>query len=166
VGAHQRGKVVDVNNALDGDGPFSPEHAGTLPAGDLVKLCFSENYSREQVLRLVQGGGGLVAYLGTTSGLEVEKRINSGDTVAAEVFEAMAYQVAKEIGARAAVLEGKVDAIALTGSLAYSRRLVESLTNKISFIAPVLLDPGENEMAALAAGAMRYFNGEEQLTTY
>lgn len=166
VGAHRKGKVVDVNNALDGDGPFSPERAGTLPAGDLVKLCFSGEYSREQVLRLVQGGGGLVAYLGTTSGLEIEKRITAGDAVAAEVFEAMSYQIAKEIGACAAVLEGSVDAIALTGSLAYSQRLTESLKGKVSFIAQVLLDPGENEMEALAAGAMRYFNGEEKLAIY
>ena len=166
VGAHRRGKVVDVNNALDGDGPFSPERAGTLPAGDLVKLCYSGEYSREQVLRLVQGGGGLMAYLGTTSGLEIEKRITEGDMAAAEVFEAMAYQVAKEIGACASVLEGQVDAIALTGSLAYSERLVESLKRKVSFIAQVRLDPGENEMAALAAGAMRYFKGTEQLSIY
>lgn len=166
VGAHQKGKVVDVNNALDGDGPFSPERAGTLPAGDLVKLCFSGEHSREQVLRFVQGGGGLVSYLGTTSGLEIEKRIAGGDAVAAEVFEAMCYQVAKEIGACAAVLEGRVDAIALTGSLAYSERVTGSLKQKISFIAPVLLDPGENEMDALAAGAMRFFNGEEKLAIY
>ncbi len=166
VGAHCHGKVVDVNNALDGDGPFSPERAGTLPAGDLVKLCFSGDHSREQVLRLVQGGGGLVSYLGTTSGLEIEKRITEGDETAAEVFEAMIYQVAKEIGACAAVLEGKVDAIALTGSLAYSTRLVESLTKRIAFIAPVHLDPGENEMDALSAGAMRYFTGREQLAIY
>ncbi len=166
VGAHQHGKVIDVNNALDGDGPFSPERAGTLPAGDLVKLCFSGDYSREQVLKLVQGGGGLVAYLGTTSGLDIEKRIVEGDAVASEVFESMIYQVAKEIGACAAVLKGQVDAIALTGSLAYSQRLTDSLKEKVSFIAQVLLDPGENEMEALAAGAMRYFNGEEQLATY
>jgi butyrate kinase len=166
VGAHCKGKVIDVNNSLDGDGPFSPERAGGLPAGDLVRLCFSGEYSREQVLKLLQGGGGLVAYLGTTSGIEIEKRITEGDMVAAEVFEAMSYQIAKEIGACAAVLEGHVDAIALTGSLAYSPRLVDSLKKKVSFIAQVLLDPGENEMEALAAGAMRYLNGEEQLAIY
>ncbi len=166
VGAHRKGKVVDVNNALDGDGPFSPERAGSLPAGDLVKLCFSGDYSMEQMMRLVQGGGGLIAYLGTTNGIEIEKRISEGDLVAAEVFEAMCYQIAKEIGACAAVLEGKVDAIALTGSLSYSKRLTSSLAQKVSFIAPVHLDPGENEMDALAAGAMRYFEGREQLATY
>ena len=166
VGAHRKGKVIDVNNSLDGDGPFAPERAGALPAGDLVKLCFSGEYTREQVRKLLQGGGGLVAYLGTTSGLEIEKRIQEGDAVAAEVFEAMSYQIAKEIGACAAVLEGEVDAIALTGSLAYSERLTNSLKKRVSFIAPVMLDPGENEMEALAAGAMRYFNGEEKLSIY
>lgn len=166
VGAHRRGKVIDVNNSLDGDGPFSPERAGGLPAGDLVRLCFSGLYTREQVLKLLQGGGGLVAYLGTTSGLDIEKRITAGDECAAEVFEAMAYQVAREIGACAAVLKGDVDAIALTGSLAYSQRLTDSLKEKVSFIAPVLLDPGENEMEALAAGTMRYFTGEEKLALY
>jgi butyrate kinase len=166
VAAHRKGKVVDVNNSLDGDGPFSPERAGTLPVGDLIRLCFGGEYSKEQMLRLVQGGGGLVAYLGTTSGLEIEKRISEGDAVAAEVFEAMSYQVAKEIGACATVLKGQVDAIALTGSLAYSQRLTDSLKEKISFIAQVLLDPGENEMEALAAGAMRYITGEEKLSIY
>jgi butyrate kinase len=166
VGAHKKGKVVDVNNALDGDGPFSPERAGSLPAGDLVKLCFSGDYTREQVLKLIQGGGGLVSYLGTTSGLEIEKRISEGDALAAEVFEAMIYQVAKEIGACAAVLEGEIDAIALTGSLAYSNRLVESLKRKVSFLAPLYLDPGENEMEALAAGAVRYLEGAEPLLNY
>jgi butyrate kinase len=166
VAAHRKGKVVDVNNSLDGDGPFSPERAGALPVGDLIRLCFSGDYSKEQLLRLVQGGGGLVAYLGTTSGLEIEKRISEGDAVAAEVFEAMSYQVAKEIGACATVLKGQVDAIALTGSLAYSQRLTDSLKEKVSFIAPVLLDPGENEMEALAAGAMRYITGEEKLSIY
>ena len=166
VAAHKKGKVVDVNNALDGDGPFSPERAGSLPVADLVSLCFSGQYSLAQTLRLAQGGGGLMAYLGTTSGLEIEKRISEGDKVAEEVFEAMCYQIAKEIGACAAVLEGEVDAIALTGSLAYSKRVVESLTRKVAFIARVMLDPGENEMDALAAGAMRYLNGEEHLSTY
>ncbi|MBT1076522.1 butyrate kinase [Geobacter grbiciae] len=166
VGAHQKGKIVDVNNALDGDGPFSPERAGTLPAGDLVKLCFSGEYTKTEVLKLLTGGGGLYAYLGTTNVIEIEKRITAGDGKAAEVFEAMIYQVAKEIGACAAVLEGKVDAIALTGSLVYSQRLLESLKRKIAFIAPVHLNPGENEMEALADAAMRYFSQEEELSVY
>ncbi len=166
VGAHNKGKIIDVNNALDGDGPFSPERAGSLPAGDLVKLCFSGEYTKAEILKLLTGGGGLYAYLGTTNVIEIEKRIAAGDRQAAEVFEAMIYQVAKEIGACAAVLEGEVDAIALTGSLVYSERLLTSLKRKISFIAPVYLNPGENEMEALADAAMRYFNNEEALSVY
>jgi butyrate kinase len=166
VGAHRRGKVVDVNNALDGDGPFSPERAGSLPTGDLVRLCFSGTHSKEEVLRLLQGGGGLVAYLGTTDGREIERRIATGDREAEEVFEAMAYQVAKEIGACAAVLEGAVDAIALTGSLAHSKTLVDNLRKRIAFLARVYLDPGENEMVALAEGALRFLDGKEALSVY
>jgi butyrate kinase len=166
VGAHRKGRIIEVNNALDGDGPFSPERAGSLPAGDLVKLCFSGEYSREQVLKLLTGGGGLYAYLGTTNAIEIEKRIAEGDGKAAEVYEAMVYQVAKEIGACAAVLEGDVDAIALTGSLVYSQSLLDSLKQKVSFIAPIYLNPGENEMEALADAAMRYLNHEEELAVY
>ena len=166
VGAHRKGQIIDVNNALDGDGPFSPERAGSLPAGDLVKLCFSGDYSKAEVLKLLTGNGGLFAYLGTTNVIEIERRIEAGDLKTEEVFEAMVYQVAKEIGASAAVLEGDVDAIALTGSLVYSRRLLESLKRKISFIAPIYLNPGENEMEALADAAMRYFNHEEDLSIY
>ena len=166
VGAHKKGKIIDVNNALDGDGPFSPERAGSLPAGDLVKLCFSGEYTKEQILKLLTGGGGLYAYLATTNAIEIEKRIAEGDMKAAEVYEAMAYQIAKEIGACTTVLEGKIDAIALTGSLVYSKVLLDSLLKKISFIAPVLLNPGENEMEALADAAMRFFNNEEELSIY
>jgi butyrate kinase len=166
VGAHRKGKIIDVNNALDGDGAFSPERAGTLPAGDLVKMCFSGEYTKDQMLKLLTGGGGLFAYLGTTDAVEIEKRIAGGDKKAAEVYEAMAYQVAKEIGACTTVLEGKIDAIALTGSLVYSKVLLDSLMKKISFIAPVYLNPGENEMEALADAVMRYFNNEEELSVY
>ena len=155
-----------MNNALDGDGPFSPERAGSLPAGDLVKMCFSGEYSKGQMLRLLTGGGGLYAYLGTTNAIEIEKRITGGDAKAAEVYEAMAYQVAKEVGACTTVLEGEIDAIALTGSLVYSQVLLDSLKKKISFIAPLYLNPGENEMEALADAAMRYFNNEEELAIY
>ncbi|TWJ13193.1 butyrate kinase [Geobacter argillaceus] len=166
VGAHNRGKIIDVNNALDGDGAFSPKRAGTLPAGDLVKLCFSGEFTQEQVLKLLAGKGGLFAYLGTASAIEIERRIAAGDTTAAEVYEAMAYQVAKEVGACATVLEGKVDAIALTGNLVYSKVLLESLTKKISFIGPIHLNPGEYEMEALAEAAVRCLNHEEELSAY
>ena len=166
VGAHRKGRIIDVNNALDGDGSFSPERAGSLPAGDLVKMCFSGDYTKEQMLKLLTGGGGLYAYLGTTNAIEIEKRIAAGDEKAAEVYEAMAYQVAKEIGACTTVLEGEIDAIALTGSLVYSKVLLDSLKKKISFIAPLYLIPGENEMEALADAAMRYLNNEEELSVY
>ncbi|WP_027715978.1 butyrate kinase [Desulfuromonas sp. TF] len=166
VGAHQKGKVVDVNNALDGDGPFSPERAGSVPTSDLVKMCFSGKYTEEEILKKLTGGGGLIAHLGTTSGIEIEQRIAAGDTKAAEVYEAMAYQVAKEVGGCAAVLEGRVDAIALTGSLVHSKTLMANLRKRISFIAPIHLVPGENEMEALGEGVMRYFNGEEGLAAY
>jgi butyrate kinase len=166
VGAHRKGQIIDVNNALDGDGSFSPERAGSLPAGDLVKMCFSGEYTKEQMLKLLTGGGGLYAYLGTTNAIEIEKSIAAGDAKAAEVYEAMAYQVAKEIGACTTVLEGKIDAIALTGSLVYSKVLLDSLKKKISFIAPLYLIPGENEMEALADAAMRYFGNQEELSVY
>ncbi len=166
VGAHRKGKIIDVNNALDGDGPFSPERAGSLPAGDLVKMCFSGKYSEIEILKLLTGGGGLVAYLGTTDVVEIEKKIAEGNKKAEEVFAAMVYQVAKEIGACAVVLEGEIDAIALTGSLVYSKTMMKNLQKKISFIAPIHLNPGENEMLALAEGVVRYFNGEQKLSVY
>lgn len=166
VGAHRKGKVIDVNNALDGAGPFSPERAGTLPAGDLVTLCFSKKYSENEIRKMLTGGGGLVAYLGTTSGQDITQRIGAGDDEAKAIFDAMAYQIAKEIGACAAVLEGKVDAIAFTGGLSFSDYLIDKLRKKISFIAPIYILPGENEMDALAEGVMRYFNGEESLSNY
>ena len=166
VGAHRKGRVVDVNNALDGDGPFSPERAGTVPAGDLVKMCFSGKYSLDEMIYKIKGGGGLMSYLGTNEGLEVEKRIAAGDPESRAVYEAMAYQVCKEIGAAAAVLSGKVDAIALTGSLAYSELFVGEIKKRVSFIAPVAVDPGENEMRALSEGAVRVLRGQEEPKEY
>ncbi len=166
VGAHEKGKVLDANNAFDGDGPFSPERAGTLPAGDLVTMCFSGDYDINQIRRLLSGGGGLVAYLGTTDGREIIKRIEDGDEEARKIFEAMAYQVAKEVGACATVLKGNVDAICITGSLAYSEMFVDMIKERVSFIADVYLNPGENEMIALAEGVIRYFNKEEALAIY
>jgi len=166
VAAHEKGKVIDVNNALDGDGPFSPERAGTVPAGDLIKLCYSGKYSEKEMIKKIKGNGGLMSYLGTNSGLEVVSRINNGDAYALEVFQAMAYQVSKEIGAAACVLTGKVDAIVLTGSLAYSDLLVGWIKERVGFIAPVYLEPGENEMISLAENALRYLKGEEKPQKY
>lgn len=166
VAAHEKGMIIDVNNALDGDGPFSPERAGTVPAGDLIRMCYSGQYSEAEMIQKVRGGGGLMSYLGTNSGLEVEKRIDQGDGEALLVYEAMAYHVAKEIGAASTVLKGRVDAIALTGSLAYSDRLTGWLKERVEQIAPVHLMPGENEMLSLAEGALRYLSGEESPKTY
>ncbi len=166
IGAHQQGKVIDVNNALNGEGPFSPERTGTLPAGQLIDLCYSGRYTRAEMHKLICGKGGLKAYLGTTDIFAVEKRIGEGDEKALEVFEAMGYQVSKEIGAAAVVLDGEVDAIILTGQLAYSQRLVNIIKTKTAFIAPIYMFPGENEMEALASGAMRYMRGEEEAIAY
>lgn len=166
VSAHEKGKAIDVNNSLDGDGPFSPERAGSLPTRDLVKLCFSGKYTENEILQMLTGKGGLVSYLGTSNCQEVEERINKGDKKAEEVYEAMAYRVSKEIGSAAAVLKGNVEVIALTGSLANSERFVNYLNERVSFIAPIHLCPGENEMEALAEGTFRYLNGEENARTY
>ncbi|MCL6570488.1 MAG: butyrate kinase, partial [Bacillus sp. (in: Bacteria)] len=161
VGVHKQGKVVDVNNGLHGDGPFSPERAGTVPAGDLVALCFSGEHYREEIMKKLVGQGGLVGYLGTNDAVKVEKRIEAGDSEALLVYDAMAYQVAKEIGAASAVLSGKVDAIVLTGGLAYGKGFVKSITDRINWIADVIVQPGENELQALAEGAFRILRGEE-----
>ncbi|MDR2176368.1 MAG: butyrate kinase [Synergistaceae bacterium] len=166
VGAHERGRVIDVNNALDGDGPMSPERSGSLPSGGLISLCFSGRCTLEEVEKKINGRGGLVAHLGTNDLREVEKRIEAGDSHAALVFEALCLQCAKEIGRCAAVLKGRVDAIVLTGGLAYSDRLCAFLTSRTEFIAPVLRYPGEDEMRALAEGALRVLRGEEPSLEY
>ncbi|MDD3705880.1 MAG: butyrate kinase [Clostridiaceae bacterium] len=166
VGTHSKGRIIDANNALDGDGSFSPERAGDLPVGDLIKLCFSGQYSEEEMLKMISGGGGLVAHLGTTDGLVIEERINKGDAKAKEVIEAMAYNVSKEIGAASTALYGKVEAIALTGGLAHWERLVGLIKERIEFLAPVYVYPGEDEMGSLAQGALRYLRGEEECKEY
>jgi butyrate kinase len=166
VGVHKQGKVVDVNNGLHGDGPFSPERAGTVPAGDLIDLCYSGEHYREEIMKMLVGQGGLVAYLGTNDAIEVEKRIEEGDENAKLIYDAMAYQVAKEIGAASAVLSGKVDAIILTGGLAYGKGFVKSITDRINWIADVIVQPGENELQALAEGALRVLRGEEEVKVY
>lgn len=166
VGVHKNGRVIDVNNGLHGDGPFSPERAGTVPAGDLVNLCFSGQYYREEIMRKLVGEGGLVAYLGTNNALEVERMIEEGNEKAKLVYEAMAYQVAKEIASQSAVLHGKVDAIILTGGLAYGKEFVRSIQERVEWIADVIVRPGENELQALAEGALRVLRGEEEAKEY
>lgn len=167
VAAHQRGRGVDVNNALNGDGPFSPERSGGLPVGDLVRLCFSGQFSREEIEKKLVGQGGLVAYLGTNDGRTIQNRIEAGDEEAKLVYKAMAYQIAKEVGSAAAVLKGEVDAIVLSGGLANDRTyLVPWIEERVSFIAPVIVYPGEFEMLALAQGGLRALTGAEAAQEY
>lgn len=166
VGAHRKGKVVDVNNALDGDGPFSPERTGGLPIGDFAKLCFSGKYTLAEMKKKVKGKGGLVAYLNTNDGRDVIEMINNGDKNAELVFKAMAYQIAKEVGACAAVLKGDIDAIILTGGLAYGETFVGWIRESIDFISKVLVYPGEDELGALVGGGLRVLNGEEEAKIY
>ncbi|WP_163102653.1 butyrate kinase [Peribacillus alkalitolerans] len=166
VGAHKNGRVIDVNNGLNGDGPFSPERAGTVPAGDLVKLCFSGDYYREEVMKMLVGQGGLVGYLGTNDAVQVEKMITNGNVEAKKIYSAMAYQVAKEVGSASAVLAGKVDAIILTGGLAYGKDFVADISSRINWIADVIVQPGEDELQALTEGALRVLRGEEEAKVY
>jgi len=160
VGAHKRGRVVDVNQGLDGEGPFSPERSGTLPVGELVKLCFSGKYTQKEIKKMITGQGGLVAYLGTNNAYEVEQRMKGGDEYAGLIYSAMAYQVSKEIGAMTAVLEGDVDGILITGGIAHDRWFVEQIVKRVERFGPVHVYPGEDEMKALAMNALRVLRGE------
>lgn len=166
VGAHKKGRIIDVNNALDGDGPFSPERSGGLPAGGLVELCFSGEYSKDEIKKMLKGKGGMVAYLGTNSAYDVEMRAKDGDKQALLIQEAMAYQISKEIAAMAAVLKGNVDAILLTGGVAYNEDLVKYVKDLVSFIASVRVYPGEDEMLALAQNAQRVLTNEIEPKIY
>jgi butyrate kinase len=166
VGVHKNARIIDVNNALNGEGPFSPERTGSLPVSGLVKLCYSGKYTIEEINKMIAGKGGLVAYLGTNDGREVVKMIEAGDKNAELVYKAMAYQVAKEIGACATVLEGKVDAICLTGGLAYDKLLTGWIKERVKFIGDVRIYPGEDEMIALAEGGLRVLRKEETVKEY
>ena len=166
VGAHKNGRIIDVFNALDGDGAFSPERAGAVPPGALVKLCFSGKYDEKTIYKMLVGNGGFNAYLGTNDARVVEEKIKEGDKKAEEVYNAFIYQISKNIGAQAAVLEGKVDQIILTGGIAYSKLVVAEFTRKVSWIAPLTVYPGEDELLALAQGGLRVLNGEEEAMKY
>jgi len=163
VSAHENGLMIDSNSL--GEGPFGVDRSGSLPARALIKLCFSGLYSQAQLDRHVFGDGGLFAYLGTRDLIEVERRIDAGDHEANSIFDAMIYQIAKELGAMAVVLKGKVDAVLLTGGMAHSNRVVNLLRGYIEWIAPVTVYPGEDELRALAEGAFRVLSGEEQAKT-
>ncbi len=166
IGAHRKGRVVDVNNALDGEGPFSTERAGTLPAGQLVELCFSGKYSLRQIKQMLSGKGGMTAYFGTNDMVTVSRRAEDGDEECRAVLEAMFYSVAKQIGAMYVTLRGKVDAIILTGGIAYSEYCMNILRSRIDYLAPVKLIPGEDEMGALAFNAVGVLKGELPLLEY
>lgn len=165
VAAHRRGRVIDVNNALDGEGPLSPERSGTLPAGQLVDLCFSGTKTREEIRRFINGEGGLVAHLGTNDAYVVERKALEEPRYKL-VQDAMGYQVGKSIGEMAAVLKGKVDAILLTGGIARNARLVEQVREMVSFIAPVAVYPGEDETRALAMNVLMVHRGELSTKVY
>ena len=166
VGIHQDGNVIDVNNALSGEGPFSPNRSGGLPSLDLFEMCYNDNYSYKEIKKKLVGNGGVVAYLGTNDMIEVEDRVEDGDKKAELVFKAMAYQTSKEIASLAPVTNGKIDAIILTGGIAYSDYFVEKVRNSVEFIAPLFTYPGEEELKALAAGAKRVLNDEEEAKIY
>ncbi|MDD3787319.1 MAG: butyrate kinase [Petrimonas sp.] len=166
VGAHHRGKVIDVNQGLDGDGPFSPERAGSLPAGALVRAAFSGDYTYEEMKEMITGKGGIVAYLGTNDAYLAERAAKDGDKKSLEVMEAMAYQVAKEIGAMSTVLKGDVDAILITGGIANSTWFCNLMLERIHKIAPVHIYPGEDEMRALADNARMVLSGEIEAKEY
>ncbi len=166
VGAHYKGRVIDVNQALDGEGPFSPERSGTLPTGALVKMCFDGQYTIDEIKKMITGKGGYVAYLGTNDAYVVEKRTAGGDEKARLIQDAMAYQVAKEIGAMSTVLKGDVDAILLTGGIAYGKPFVDAVSERINQIGPVYVYPGEDEMRALAMNGLRVLKGEAEPLEY
>ncbi len=161
---HQ-GRLIDVNNANE-NGPFSPERTGTLPVVALIKLCYSGRYTERELIKQVNGHGGLMAHLGTNDLREVAERIEQGDQLAKTVFSAMGYQIGKEIGAMASTLKGKVDRIVLTGGMAHSAELVKMISDYVRWIAPVLIYPGEDELQALVEGAWRVLSGQEKAKEY
>ena len=166
VGSHEHGRCIDVNNALDGEGPFSPERAGTLPAGQLVDLCYSGRFTKDELKRRIQGQAGLAGHLGSTDMMEIERRIEDGDEKAKLVVDAMIYQIGKTIGAAAVPLLGKVDAILVTGGIAHSEYVVPRLKEYISFIAPIHVYPGEDELEALALNALGALRNELPIQEY
>ena len=166
VGAHKKGKVIDVNNALNGDGPFSPERSGGLPSGQLADLCFSGRFSHDQLKLMITGKGGMVAYLGTNSFMDVCKLAENGDEKAILIREAASYQIGKEIGALAAVLKGEVDAIILTGGMAFQDSNIKSIKSMVSFIADIVVYPGEDELKALAYNGLLALDGKIEIKTY
>ena len=166
VAAHRGGLVVDVNNTLDGDGPFSPERSGSVPVGDLVKLCFSGKYTQSEIYSKIVGKGGYVAYLNTNDARDVLKAREEGNEYASLIFDAFIYQICKAIGEMSTVLNGKVNQIILTGGIAYSPVVVNAIKERVQWISDITVYPGEDELLALAQGALRVLNGEEEGKVY
>jgi butyrate kinase len=166
VAAHEHGHAIDANNALDGEGPFSPERAGSLPAADLIRLCFSGKYTEKQLLKRIAGKAGLNAHLGTNNMRDILERIKQGDQHAQLIVDAMLYHVSKNIAAEAAVLCGKIDAILLTGGMAHSDYIVNEIRRRVGFLAPVHIFPGEDEMEALALNALAVLRGKREAKDY
>lgn len=166
IAAHSNGKVVDVNNALMGDGPFSPERTGGISAMQLAKVCFSGEYTHEEIKKIISGKGGIVAHLGTNSFKDVDDMVAAGDPKATLISDAFVYNVAKAIGGMAAALSGNVDGIVVTGGIAYGKLIMQQLTDMVKFIAPVRIYPGEDEMGALAKNALAVIEGKEEVKQY
>jgi butyrate kinase len=166
IGAHEKGRVVDVNHAIGGEGPFSPERAGGISVIDAIKLAYSGKYTEKEFTKMLIGNGGLCAHLGTNNAYEVEQRVKKGDQQATLIYEAMAYQVAKFIGAMAVVLKGKVDGILITGGIAYDKWFVGKLREYAEWIGPFFIYPGENEMEALAMNGLRVLQGDVEVKEY
>ncbi|MEI7660644.1 MAG: butyrate kinase [Bacteroidota bacterium] len=166
IGAHRKGRVIDVNQGLDGEGPFTPERTGTLPVMDLVRLCFGGKYSQKEVQKMIKGEGGLVAYLGTNNAYDVEKMVDAGNAEAELIYHAMAYQVAKYIGEMYTVLKCEVDAILITGGIAYDKGFVNWIQERVYKLAPIHIYPGEDEMRALAINGLMVVRGELEVKVY
>lgn len=166
IAAHKNGRVIDVNHAVGGEGPFSPERCGSVSVIDMVKYCFHSGKSEKEIHKMLIGQGGLSAHLGTNSALEVSKMVEAGDEKATLIFGAMAYQVSKFIGEMSVVLKGKVDAIILTGGVAYDKWFTERIRERVEWIAPVHIYPGENEMEALAMNALHVIQGIAEIKEY
>lgn len=166
VGAHRKGQVIDVNNALNGEGPFSPERAGTIPADQFAELCFSGKYTLKQVKKMLNGKGGLIAHLGTNDVVTISRKAEEGEEPYKGVLDAMLYTVAKQVGAMYIALRGQADAIILTGGIAHSDYCVGILREQIDYLAPVILMPGEDEMGSLAFNALGALRGELPLQVY
>ncbi|MGI6242388.1 MAG: butyrate kinase [Prevotella sp.] len=166
IAAHDHGKAVDVNNAINGYGPFSTERAGVLPSSEVIRMCFSGKYTEHQLLKMITGQGGVVAHLGTNDMREVMRRIDSGDDYARLVLEAMVYNISKWICALGATFCGRVDAILITGGVAQSEKIVDMIRRRVEFLAPVHCYPGENEMGALAEAALAVLQGNMKAQEY